>query len=131
MSTDPNRAAFPTSNNFRSVVGGLTKREYFAGQALMGLLANPLNRHSATSEIIEAAYKHADAMCGVALVADTLASLRDRMQARHDVIVPLIIMGDDDSTELSPHQRGMQYAFAEVVKAIDGYLLGETPDVAR
>lgn len=27
-----------------------------------------------------------------------------------------------DSSNLTPHQRGMQYAFAEVVKAIDELL---------
>lgn len=40
---------------------GLTKREWFAGMALMGLCANP-NRDAGVMEDAEASYQQADAM---------------------------------------------------------------------
>lgn len=120
MSTDPNHPAFPQDGRTTSACyKGVTKREYFAGQAMALLLTRARFRPEA---VAVAAYQYADAMCGSQPVAETLTALRDRMQVRHDVIKPLIIMGDDDSINLTPHQQGMQYAFAEVVKAIDELL---------
>lgn len=54
---------------FRTVAGntvysyGMTLRDYFAGQALAGILANPHNRHEVTfQQMADDAYRFAFAM---------------------------------------------------------------------
>lgn len=42
--------------------GGLTKREFFAGLAMQGLLANQYNANLTFSECVEEAVSHADAL---------------------------------------------------------------------
>ena len=43
-------------------VNGLTARDWFAGQALAGLMANPDSRQFETKEVADIAYRNADAM---------------------------------------------------------------------
>lgn len=50
--TEPNHVAFP-NNQSALEFKGLTKREYFAGIALQGLLARPFPNPSETSETSE------------------------------------------------------------------------------
>ena len=69
MTNTTGGAAFPQSTTIGSVsetVGGMTLRDWFAGQALAGLLVGyitqygaPMNTHD---EVFSLAYKAADAM---------------------------------------------------------------------
>lgn len=59
MTKDTGGAAFPTGNED----GGLTKRDWFAGQALAGFLASPLATPAwITERAAVSAYRIADAM---------------------------------------------------------------------
>ena len=61
---DPRFApAFPITAGNEVYARGLTLRDYFAGQALAGILANPHNRREALIiEMGKDAYRFADAM---------------------------------------------------------------------
>lgn len=53
-----NKAAFPLCHDNGNYQTGMSLRDYFAGQALAGLLANP----HMNSIVVQDAYVHADAM---------------------------------------------------------------------
>ena len=57
MTTHPNESAFPIPGQRME---GLTKREYFAGLALQGILANSEHGHVSLEYHIEYAVKAAD-----------------------------------------------------------------------
>lgn len=111
--SDPNLPAFPTSD---TTYGGITKREYFAGQALGVLLTRARFDPQA---VAKAAYQYADAMLGTPDADAFLDKLRENIQTYHDVIKPNIVMGDDDSIHLTDRQEGMKWALQMVLKAID------------
>lgn len=52
--------AFPASHPV--ACQGMTKREWLAAQAMIGILANPATLNPVPSEIAEAAVAHADAV---------------------------------------------------------------------
>ena len=62
--TNPNHPAFrnPYEAQSNGDFPGLTKREYFAGQALMGILANQMNTGPAADVQAAEAVEHADAL---------------------------------------------------------------------
>jgi hypothetical protein len=67
MSVDPNRPAFPNIDHMGDGPVGLTKREYFAGMAMQGILSNsglnPAKRGGAAREwLAETSCKVADAL---------------------------------------------------------------------
>jgi hypothetical protein len=43
-------------------LGGMSLRDYFAGQALTSILVSPIYREASTKDIVERAYWFADAM---------------------------------------------------------------------
>ena len=57
---DDGGPAFP--NPTTCATDGMTLRDYFAGQALAGMTANPFWDDADESEIAAGAYEHADAM---------------------------------------------------------------------
>jgi hypothetical protein len=113
----PNFPAFNTHN-------GISKREYFAGQVLPAVVGSGFGPAVAAT----IAYQYADAMFGNEPATVALESLMERVQVRLDVIKPPVIMGDEDSINLTPHQVGVQYAFGEVIKMIAGVLSGAKSD---
>lgn len=65
MSDETNPSAFPQFarlNNKEYSTGGMTLRDYFAGQALIGLLASPHSQSRDQAAFAECAYITADAM---------------------------------------------------------------------
>lgn len=62
----PGQTAFPCPDDVRGEHSGLTVREWFAGMALIGILANPDNARAQPplthAERADAAFKAADAM---------------------------------------------------------------------
>ncbi len=61
----------PTDPNFRRVETGMSLRDWFAGQALIGLASNPAaTRIKNNEEAAAAAYLVADAMLAARLTGD-------------------------------------------------------------
>ena len=54
--------AFPTATLAQKTEGGMTLRDYFAGQALAAVLVSPYYREASTKDVVERAYWFADAM---------------------------------------------------------------------
>jgi hypothetical protein len=94
METKPNESAFPIVDE----AAGLTKREYFAGLALQGLLANPAYVDYTTLETsaVEAAEKLIAALngCATAPVSVTARDIADDEAIQLGVKLGYII-GDD------------------------------------
>lgn len=59
--TEGNNPAFPTETNVKPFMG-LTKREWFAGMAINGILSYPGAAGIPPENFVEAAYEIADAM---------------------------------------------------------------------
>jgi hypothetical protein len=63
MSKDTGGPAFPATNHHGHKLEGMTLRDYFAGNAIQGLLADPAWRRDMDfEETAWAAYEQADAM---------------------------------------------------------------------
>ena len=61
--------AFPSMGHSHSLAPGLTKREWFAGMALMGFCANPGFTQTSETSISDMAERQSDAM--IARMGDT------------------------------------------------------------
>ena len=59
---DHSDPAFPTGNNEQGGQAGMTLRDWFAGQALAGIMANPSVVEVPDGRVYQAAYRHADGM---------------------------------------------------------------------